>query len=198
MVRELSHRPSPRNDSLTSYFYRSLSDAARHRRLQAHDGTVLYVAELLTAYGDPRRLFDYEDGRVQLPALADLYRHAVETDSRRERNAFLQRLGDVALFVAGLFPGYLERRVVGVDYYIAMGQSAYRCLDGGPAPTPLVVPHSPFSELAAGFRGFVGLLSDIGRRGHRRGADQRLVERWVLDQEPVLTTRPPFPAAFRH
>ncbi|MDZ7751822.1 MAG: hypothetical protein U5S82_09190 [Gammaproteobacteria bacterium] len=182
--------------SLTNYFYRSLAVAARDRRLTPQPVTVRYVAELLTSYGDARRLFDFDGERTHLPALADLYRQALETDSIRERKAFLQRLGDVALFVAGLFPGYLERRVVGVDYYIAMGSNAYNFLDHDLAHGAGLAGHSPFSELASSFQAFVHLLSDLGGRGAPDQASpelERLVARWGREPTtlPPLTATPP-------
>lgn len=182
--------------ALANYFYRSLAAAARDRCLRPQPVTVRYVAELLTSYGDTRRLFDFDGERTHLPALADLYRQALETDSIRERKAFLQRLGDVALFVAGLFPGYLERRVVGVDYYIAMGRNAYNFLDHDLAHGAGLAGHSPFSELASSFQAFVHLLSDLGGRGAPEQASpelERLVARWGREPAtlPPVTTAPP-------
>lgn len=190
---------TPGDPSLANYFYRSLAAAARHRQLTPQPVTVRYVAELLTSYGDARRLFDFDGERTHLPALADLYRQALETDSVRERKAFLQRLGDVALFVAGLFPGYLERRVVGVDYYIAMGSNAYNFLDHGIAHESGLAGHSPFSELASSFQAFVYLLSDLGGCGAPEQASPelgRLVAHWRQESvtlPPVTTTTPTVP-----
>lgn len=191
---------TPGDPSLANYFYRSLAEAARERRLTPQPVTVRYVAELLTSYGDARRLFDFDGERTHLPALADLYRQALETDSVRERKAFLQRLGDVALFVAGLFPGYLERRVVGVDYYISMGSNAYNFLDHDLAHGTGLAGHSPFSELASSFQAFVHLLSDLGGRGvtDRSSPElERLMARW--GREPTqLPTLPHLPPTLRH
>jgi len=37
----------------------------------------------------------------------------------------MQRLGDTALFIAGVFADSLNRKLVDVDYYVAMGGTAY-------------------------------------------------------------------------
>jgi len=104
------------------------------------------------------------------------------------------------LFVAGLFPGYLERRVVGVDYYITMGSNAYNFLDHDLAHGPGLAGHSPFSELASSFQAFVHLLSDLGARGITDQAApelERLVARWGRETNhlPPVTA---FPPTLRH
>ena len=54
-----------------------------------------------------------------------MYSDALEEESGEARNQILRRLGDVALFISGVFSRSLKRRVVDVDYYIAMGGGAY-------------------------------------------------------------------------
>ena len=52
------------------------------------------------------------------------------TDARTaaERNYFLQRIGDVALFIGGFFMESLASKAVDIDYYVHMGENAYGSL----------------------------------------------------------------------
>ena len=158
--------------SLKSYFHEAVRDAAAHQQVQADDVTLLYVANLLVDYSRAERLFDVDEGRRHLPVLVQLYRQALEARSQRERRLFLQRLGDVALVVSGLFRGALGRRLVDVDYYIAMGRSAYAFLLEANAEKALT---QTFQELSEQFGDFVDVLSEVGPGGS--GADSRDVLR---------------------
>jgi hypothetical protein len=79
----------------------------------------------------------------------------------------LKRLGDVALFISGLFSGSLNRKVVDIDYYIAMGGTAYSCVhdlvgkraDGWGR-------RSLFADLADNFSDLVDVLGEVGDRSN--------------------------------
>ena len=65
-----------------------------------------------------------------------LGRSARGTDAPSERNRALQRLGDVSLFIAGFFAGSFARKLVDIDYHIAMGGRAYGSLADLHEPRP--------------------------------------------------------------
>ena len=46
----------------------------------------------------------------------------------RARQRGLQRLGDVSLFIAGFFARSFARKLIDIDYHIAMGGNAYSSL----------------------------------------------------------------------
>ncbi|MCB1875222.1 MAG: hypothetical protein KDH88_04530 [Chromatiales bacterium] len=150
--------------SLLAFFHRSIDDAARNQRLEAADATLVYLANLLTDYARAERLFDYTSDGTGLRPLALQYADALETRSRSERRMILQRLGDVALFVSGLFAGALSRRSVGVDYYIAMGGSAYAYLVEDPMDHGSGrLQGDVFRELSLRFARFVDVIAEVGR-----------------------------------
>ena len=74
----------------------------------------------------------------------------------------LQRLGDVSLFVAGFFAHGFERRLIDVDYHIAMGGRAYgtlaTCISG-----PRRALADVFGELARKFQRVVDAVGEIAR-----------------------------------
>ncbi len=142
--------------SLPGYFHRALGRAADRQGQQPHDATLWYLTDLLTRFARSEEFFDPDCGRSGLRPLALIYGEAANARSEAERHRLLQRLGDVALFVAGLFHQSLERRAVGRDYLVTMGGSAYSYLaDKGPRDVAV------FGELSNKFVPFVNLLSDL-------------------------------------
>lgn len=177
---------------LRGFFHEAVASAARNQNVGAADHTIDYVADLLTDYSRSDRLFDYGEEGMNIPPLATLYLHAVEAPSRHERHALLRRLGDLALFLSGLFSGFLQRRLVDVDYCVNMGRGAYGVL-GTSAGDPLRAPdlHHTFSELAAQFRDFVEVIAEVGEdawSGHSRDL-LGVYEEWLRTGSPQLARR---------
>lgn len=150
------------SSTLTDYFHHALHRAARERELVADDATLHYLTLLLASYARSDRLFDFADQRLRIPPLALLYAEALHAGSERERRLWLQRLGDIALFIGGLFSGQLGRRFRNLQYCIDMGTSAYGYLcetaDNSGQGTVDV-----FGELVLEFERFVDLVAIVAR-----------------------------------
>lgn len=116
------------------FFHESVTDSVSSQNVDVCDETVVYITRLLTQYARSEQLFERDDEGVQLKPLAELYCNAAAARDSKARCDHLKRLGDLALFVSGWFARNLERRRVGVGYYIQMGESAYdwlsECCDG--------------------------------------------------------------------
>jgi hypothetical protein len=177
--------------SLQAFFHRSITEAARSRQLAAGDATLHYLTHLLADYGRAERLFDHTTEGPKLRPLALLYSDALHADSVRERRLWLQRLGDLALFIAGWFSGRLSRRLTDLDYCIAMGGNAYGYLHETAAGSPRDRALSEiFGELAQGFDRFVDLLAGITQRAGGQDADVLgLYEQWLATGSPLLARR---------
>jgi len=161
--------------NMTEYFRHSLSAAMANQHLSAAEDTVSYVVRLLASFARTENLFERTpDGLMQRP-LALFYADAVDATSVEERNMALRRLGDVALFISGIFADSLNRKVVDVDYYIAMGGNAYGHLADGVSLTEV------FSELAGKFAAFVEVLGEVSdRTSLKSNADiMRIYEIWI-------------------
>lgn len=157
---------------LEAFFHRALHDAARHQRLDAGAATLHYLTHLLTDYARSERLFDFTEQGLQIRPLALLYGEAINARSVRERRLWLQRLGDMALFVSGLFAGRLSRRYTDLDYCVAMGGNAYGYLqDTGAANSRDRALGEIFGELSEDFVRFVDLLAEVGGYTPRGFAD---------------------------
>lgn len=174
--------------NLQAFFHQSITDAARSRQLPAGDATLHYLTHLLADFAQADRLFDHTPAGPKLRPLAVLYSDALCAPSVTERRLWLQRLGDLALFIAGWFSGRLSRRLTDIDYCIAMGGNAYGYLhdtaDGSPRDRAL---GEIFGELAHGFDRFVELLASITGRQAGGDADMlELYERWLATGSPFL------------
>ena len=166
--------------NVREFFRESLDAALARQRTRADDHTVHYVVNLLTLYTRAEELYADSPETRRLPPLAAMLERAVAAESERDRESALQRLGDVALFMAGFFPDSLARKPVDVDYYIRMGGAAYGALAERPR-TGAAALAAIFAELAANFASFVdaiGEISDLGRRYTSRDVI-RLYELWL-------------------
>jgi hypothetical protein len=148
--------------SLQEYFQTSISDALENQRVEAGADTIHYVVNLLTFFSRAEKLFDRTRDGVMIRPLALLYAEALEGTTVDERNRSLRRLGDVALFISGVFSQSLNRCVVDVDYYVSMGGSAYSYLSDTMRGTNRGRTLSGiYEELASKFVAFVDVLGEV-------------------------------------
>lgn len=177
--------------NLQAFFHQSITDAARSRQLPARDATLHYLTHLLADYAQADRLFDHTPAGPKLRPLAALYSDALCAPSVTERRLWLQRLGDLALFIAGWFSGRLSRRLTDIDYCIAMGGNAYGYLHETAAGSPRDRALGEiFGELAHGFERFVELLAaTTGRHAGAEGDMLALYERWLATGSPFIARR---------
>jgi hypothetical protein len=104
----------------------------------------------------------------------------VDAKTAEERSLSLQRIGDVALFIAGFFADSLAHKLVDLDYYIYMGGSAYGSLSdevrGTVRGRALA---GVYAELAAKFQIVVDVLNDV-RDETRRSSDIDLLRTYEV------------------
>jgi len=148
--------------SLKSYFHDALSRESQKNQLEITDHTLWYLTNLLQNFSRSEEFFDYQADRGTLTPLADYYQRAVEAESTHERRLHLQRLGDVAMFISGMFSQALKKRVVGVSYYMSMGETAYGTLAETAGTSRERTQALIFSDLSQRFESFVNVLSNIG------------------------------------
>ena len=166
--------------NLTEYFRDSLDTVMAERKLRAEDDTAHYVVNLLTEFARSEALYEQTEAGLGLKPLAFMLADAVEAESVHQRQQSLQRLGDVALFVAGFFAGSLARSLVDVDYYINMGGNAYGSLSQSHGGSLRVQARaSIFAELGQKFGDFVDALSDIAEQGRQDHDVLRQYEIWL-------------------
>jgi hypothetical protein len=185
----MSERDVLQVSSLTEFFRDALQGAAASQRLSLDDHTEHYVVNVLTTFSRAEALFGDSEGR-RLKPLAHFLNEAVEAPTAIERNRALQRLGDVSLFVAGFFAHGFARKIVDIDYHIAMGGRAYGSLAASSSGPPRVF-GGVFAELATKFGDLVDALNEIAD-GARLPCEEsllRLYEVWVKTGSKRAATR---------
>lgn len=168
--------------SLQEYFRDSVDQAMQRQGLHAQDHTAHYVVNLLTLFARSEALYEETESGIGLKPLALMLAEAAETSDPHERVFVLQRIGDVALFVAGFFSDSLACRVVDMDYYVHIGGGAYNSVSEQVRGTPRGRAFGiVFTELAQKFQHFVDVLNDV--RDEAKSIDDkdalRLYEIWL-------------------
>ena len=182
MISDLNAGSVITQTSLREYFHGELSDALHNQQISAEHETIHYLTNLLTAFTRSEALFEPTESGVDIKPLALTYGEALNETSALERTRLLQKLGDTALFIAGVFSDSLRTRLVDVDYYIAMGGSAYASLSdamrGYRAASRAAF---LFEELTRKFTDFVDVLNEVSERANLSSdADVlRLYEVWM-------------------
>jgi hypothetical protein len=176
--------------NLREYFHDALQSALAHQHVAVEDQTEHYVVNLLTLFSRSEQLFEQTPDGIRLKPLVQMMSEALEAPTALERERGLQRLGDVSLFIAGFFAHSFARKLIDIDYHIAMGGCAYGTLAGGLNRGRRPVLGRVFAELAAKFQPLVDALNEISDAARRYShADVlRLYEIWLKTGSPRART----------
>ena len=98
-----------------SFFESSLQVVSERQGISASQPTLTYVAGMLTRFSRTERLVEKTPDGKRIPVLALLYAKAQEAGTSHERSETMQRLGDVALFLSGVFSESFNRKLVDVE-----------------------------------------------------------------------------------
>jgi len=168
--------------NVREYFRGAVTSAMDNQSISAEEYTVGYVVDLLVQFTRSETFFEHTPEGPAIRPLAMVYADAVKASTSEARYQALRRLGDVALFISGVFSESLKHKTVDVDYYVAMGGNAYGHLSESPRMSARVqAMRDVFGELAAKFQCFVDVLSEITEQSHLgSGKDVlRLYELWL-------------------
>jgi len=114
--------------NLRDYFRESIDAAIEHQGVNVDPHAAHYVVNLLTLFSRSEDLYEDHGDSYGIRPLALMMADAADAPTVADRNCSLQRIGDVALFVAGFFSDSLAHKLVDLDYYINMGGNAYGSL----------------------------------------------------------------------
>jgi len=160
-------------ESAVEFFKELVDGALANQHLNAGELTAYYVVNLLAGF-------------LQRPAdgeqpLGMRLARALDSGGLQQRTS-LREIGDISLFVSGFFADSLRRKLVDIDYYVAIGGCAYNALSRFDSDTLSPV----FGELADKFVGFVDVLSEVSERTLcSSNADLlRLYEKWLKTRSP--------------
>ena len=158
-----------RSESPTEFFRELVESAMQNQRVSARELTSFYVVNLLAG-------FVHGDAHAGDQPLGARLVRALHTAGVAQR-AGLRTVGDHSLFISGFFADSLNRSLVDIDYYIQLGELAYRSLARNADPTLGEV----FDELSDKFTTFVDVLGEVSERTSiSSNADVlRLYEKWL-------------------
>lgn len=157
-----------------------------------------YVAALLAHFLEGRRL---REGGAATPRafvyLVDLVKAAREAPDGRAAFAMEARIGDVALFLTGVFPDAIHhrhtygRRTTGLDYYEAVGRSGYRSASQHP-PAGHADLAPVLGYLAAEFRGLRRALNELSDTWFWTGPEpvERLIRQALVSADDAPRAEP--------
>lgn len=131
---------------LNSFFYDQLSTFFRKENTSVREETKQYLTSVLTTFSAASEL--------RHKYLFQIYGDCVEDQSFSN----YKYLGDHSLYISGCFPHSLNRSLVGLNYYIGMGQLGYQ-------QSSLRAPNRGISQLyddmAANFKTYMNGLYSI-------------------------------------
>src|SRR5206468_6543698 len=105
---------------------------------------------------------------LRIKPLAHMLADALAAPTTVARQRSLQRLGDVSLFVAGFFARSFARKLIDIDYHIAMGGNAYSSLaDTMPSSKSGRCIAGIYTQLAQKFQRLVDALNEVSEMSYR-------------------------------
>jgi hypothetical protein len=173
--------------NLREFFRDTLHEALQRQHVAVEDHTEHYVVNLLTLFARSEALYESTPEGLKLKPLAAMLCEALDTpaDTPQQHRA-LQRLGDVSLFIAGFFANSFARKLIDIDYHIAMGGGAYRTLSHCTTDARGRALAGVFGELSCKFQPMVDALNEVSE-GNGARCDQdvlRLYEIWLKTGSP--------------
>jgi hypothetical protein len=167
--------------NLREFFKDELHGALEKQQLAVEDQTEHYVVNLLTLFSRSEALYEQTSEGPRLKPLVVMLSEALEARSAEDRNRGLQRLGDVSLFIAGFFAQSFARKLIDIDYHIAMGGRAYATLAEALSRGRSRVLGNVFGELAEKFQPMVDALNEVSETSYAHSDKDilRLYEIWL-------------------
>jgi hypothetical protein len=166
---------------LREFFRDAFHAASERQRLAIDEQAEAYVVNLLTMFSRAEALYEQTPDGLRIKPLARMLAEALEAPNETARQRGLQRLGDVSLFIAGFFARSFARKLIDIDYHIAMGGRAYAVLADTLSRGKGKVLGQVFNELAQNFQPMVDALNEVSETSYTHSDKDilRLYELWL-------------------
>jgi hypothetical protein len=174
-------------NNLREFFHDAMQTALQKQRVAVDQHTEHYVVNILTQFARSEELYERTSEGIRLKPLAHMLADAVDAQTVQQREQALRRLGDVSLFIAGFFAQSFARRLVDIDYHIAMGGRAYGTLaENARASIRGQAFAAVFAELAQKFQRLVDVLNEVAEMAYTHSDRDilRLYEIWLKTGSP--------------
>ena len=163
--------------SIDEFFHEVVLDALERAQVEATEATEYYLVSLLGAFATSR-----------LPDEPLSLKLVQSQSDPAERVKALKEVGDTSLYLTGFFGASLGRQLVGADFYMNLGEAAYRELAqrlSGPSSVGDI-----YNELAAKFPRFVDVLIEVRNQVDFTGGDTvKLYEQWLATRSDWVERR---------
>jgi hypothetical protein len=165
------------HSSVEAFFQEVLAGAMDRQGVEASQYTEFYLVALLG---------DYARARIPDEPLS-LRLVGTRGADAGERVRALKEVGDTSLYITGFFADSLQRKLVGVDYYMDLGQAAYSELASRLTTSSV---GEVYEELAGKFPRFVDVLTEVRRHTAFLGQDVvRLYQEWMRTRSDWIEDR---------
>jgi hypothetical protein len=168
-------------ENLFDFFHEAVGSAVSTAGGRVSDNGIYYLSNLLVERG--------RSSDVVLPqTLVELQIKAMERGGSEAAQAW-RELGDRALYVSGFFRPSLARKNVSVEYYQAMGATAYDHLASLMRWTGVSGGFDKiYEELAHQFQHCSTVIRRVRAqvRKHSDADILKLYEEWILNPDPVI------------
>lgn len=164
------------NRTPVEFFKLEVETALQHQRVRTSEDVSFYLVNLLTSKLRSEPAGGEPVGEES--SFAEMLLGAMSRKLPAERLMALREVGDLALFMSGIFSDRLVRGTNDIGYYIDIGRSAYSHLSdlhSGRLYSEL------FNELARRFGRFVDVLSEVSEHTQIAGSPSllSLYEFWL-------------------
>jgi hypothetical protein len=113
---------------LVSFFTDEIDSISGRQGIKLSEHTVIYMGEMLARFNKSENYFvnasDPNERKKEFPTISLLWLEGL-TAEFREKIQTMKKVGDLALMTSGFFPERLQKRLVDLDYYTAIGGRAY-------------------------------------------------------------------------
>jgi hypothetical protein len=163
----------------TAEYFKELVDRAMdHQEIHTDETVAFYIVNLLSEH--VKSDVSFPEGSNDEPLIMML-NHALNSDYSERIKRFKQ-VGDFSLFISGFFSDSLKRKLIDIDYYIAIGSIAYNNLSGIMREQRSGgLFYSLFHELTERFKDFTDVIAEVSDMSSvSTNSDLlRIYERWI-------------------
>src|SRR5258707_3270121 len=193
-MQALSAGPLVAVSSLREFFRDAFHTASQHQHLDSDEQAEQCVVNLPTMFSRAGALYERTPDGLRIKPLAHMLADALEAPSASARQRGLQRLGDVSLFIAGFFARSFARKLIDIDYHIAMGGNAYSSLaDTLQRSLSGRCVAAVYAQLSQKIQGLVDALNEVSDMSYRY-SDADILRLYVIW---IKTGRPRTPGLLR-
>jgi hypothetical protein len=161
--------------SVDAFFHELVVQALHTQGVGTSESTEFYLVGLLG---------EFTKTRITDAPLALIL---AEADERGERVKALKEVGDTTLYMTGFFSEALRGKIVQPEYYITLGEAAYRELANRLSRSTIA---EIYDELAGRFPTFVDVLGTVREQIDFCGADvTKLYQAWISSRSEWVEGR---------